>query len=53
MSGTFGDILREWRGIRRYSQLDLSLEAATSARHVSFLESGRAKAQQKYGSKTL
>lgn len=43
MSGTFGDILREWRGIRRYSQLDLSLEAATSARHVSFLESGRAK----------
>ncbi len=43
MSGAFGDILREWRGIRRYSQLDLSLEAATSARHVSFLESGRAK----------
>lgn len=42
MTGTFGDILREWRGIRRYSQLDLSLEAATSARHVSFLESGRA-----------
>ena len=42
MSGTFGDILREWRGIRRFSQLDLSLEAATSARHVSFLESGRA-----------
>lgn len=43
MSETFGDILREWRGIRRFSQIDLSHEADTSARHVSFLESGRAK----------
>ncbi len=42
MSGTFGDILREWRGKRRFSQLDLSLAAETSARHLSFLESGRA-----------
>lgn len=42
MSGTFGDILRDWRGKRRFSQLDLSLAAETSARHVSFLESGRA-----------
>lgn len=42
MSATFGDILREWRGKRRFSQLDLSLAAETSARHVSFLESGRA-----------
>ena len=42
MTAAFGDILREWRSIRRFSQLDLSLEAATSARHVSFLESGRA-----------
>ncbi|MEX0645966.1 MAG: helix-turn-helix domain-containing protein [Parvularculaceae bacterium] len=39
----FGDLIREWRSIRRYSQLDLSLEAETSARHVSFLESGRAR----------
>lgn len=42
MSTAFGDIIREWRAIRRFSQLDLSLEATTSARHVSFLESGRA-----------
>jgi transcriptional regulator with XRE-family HTH domain len=39
----FGDLIREWRSIRRFSQLDLSLEAETSARHVSFLESGRAR----------
>lgn len=42
MRDTFGDILREWRGLRRYSQLALALEAETSARHLSFLESGRA-----------
>lgn len=41
MRGAFGEILREWRGKRRFSQLDLSLAAETSARHVSFLESGR------------
>ncbi len=42
MGEAFGDILREWRGVRRLSQLQLSLEAGVSARHVSFLESGRA-----------
>ncbi|MEE2692657.1 MAG: helix-turn-helix domain-containing protein [Pseudomonadota bacterium] len=42
MTTTFGDILREWRGLRRFSQLALSLEAEMSARHLSFLESGRA-----------
>lgn len=42
MTVTFGDIIREWRGLRRFSQLALSLEAETSARHLSFLESGRA-----------
>lgn len=42
MRDTFGDILREWRGLRRFSQLALALEAETSARHLSFLESGRA-----------
>ena len=42
MSTTFGDIIREWRGLRRFSQLALSLEAETSTRHLSFLESGRA-----------
>ena len=42
MNRTFGDVLRDWRGVRRMSQLDLALAADVSARHVSFLESGRA-----------
>lgn len=36
-----GDILREWRVIRGFSQLDLAMEADVSTRHLSFLESGR------------
>jgi transcriptional regulator with XRE-family HTH domain len=36
-----GDHLREWRQRRRLSQLDLALEAEISARHLSFLETGR------------
>ena len=43
MTTAFGDILREWRGKRRFSQLDLSLAAEMSARHLSFLESGRSR----------
>jgi transcriptional regulator with XRE-family HTH domain len=39
----FGATLREWRIARRMSQLDLSLEAGVSARHVSFLETDRAR----------
>jgi transcriptional regulator with XRE-family HTH domain len=42
MNRTFGDVLRDWRQVRRMSQLDLALAAEVSARHVSFLESGRA-----------
>jgi transcriptional regulator with XRE-family HTH domain len=38
---TIGDHLREWRQRRRLSQLDLSLEADISAKHLSFLETGR------------
>jgi len=38
-----GDLLREWRNRRRLSQLDLSLEAEVSARHLSFVETGRSK----------
>jgi transcriptional regulator with XRE-family HTH domain len=38
-----GALLREWRRRRRLSQLDLALEADVSARHLSFLETGRAK----------
>lgn len=36
-----GELLREWRQRRRMSQLDLALEAEISARHLSFLETGR------------
>ena len=36
-----GDLLREWRQQRHLSQLDLALEAEVSARHISFLETGR------------
>jgi len=37
-----GRLLKEWRGRRGYSQLDLALAAHTTQRHVSFIESGRA-----------
>src|SRR6478752_4847308 len=37
-----GDLLRDWRQRRRLSQLALASEADVSARHVSFLETGRA-----------
>jgi transcriptional regulator with XRE-family HTH domain len=37
-----GDMLREWRQRRRISQLDLALDAEVSAKHVSFVETGRA-----------
>lgn len=39
----FSNALKTWRAARRYSQLDLALEADISARHLSFLETGRAK----------
>jgi transcriptional regulator with XRE-family HTH domain len=38
-----GKLLRDWRLRRRLSQLDLALEASVSARHISFVETGRAK----------
>src|SRR5919206_2526348 len=37
-----GDLLREWRGRRRMSQLDLACGADISTRHLSFVETGRA-----------
>jgi transcriptional regulator with XRE-family HTH domain len=36
-----GQLLREWRERRRISQLDLSIQADISARHLSFVETGR------------
>jgi transcriptional regulator with XRE-family HTH domain len=38
-----GSLLRDWRERRRMSQLDLALGAGVSARHVSFIETGRSK----------
>jgi transcriptional regulator with XRE-family HTH domain len=38
-----GELLRSWRQRRNLSQLELALEAEVSARHVSFLETGRAR----------
>jgi transcriptional regulator with XRE-family HTH domain len=37
-----GPLLRRWRESRHLSQLELALEAEVSARHISFLETGRA-----------
>jgi transcriptional regulator with XRE-family HTH domain len=38
-----GDLLRGWRQRRRRSQLDLAVEAEVSARHLSFVETGRSR----------
>jgi transcriptional regulator with XRE-family HTH domain len=38
-----GEILRQWRERRRLSQLALALDAEVSARHVSFVETGKAR----------
>jgi len=40
---TFGPMLRAWRRRRGASQLSLALQSGVSQRHVSFLESGRAR----------
>ncbi|MEQ8230651.1 MAG: helix-turn-helix transcriptional regulator [Gammaproteobacteria bacterium] len=39
----FGALLRGWRTTRRLSQLELALASMVSQRHLSFLESGRAR----------
>jgi transcriptional regulator with XRE-family HTH domain len=38
-----GPLLRDWRRRRRLSQLDLALRAGVSARHLSFVETGRSR----------
>jgi transcriptional regulator with XRE-family HTH domain len=40
---TFGDRLRHWRTTRRFSQLALASEAMVSQRHLSFIETGKAR----------
>lgn len=39
----FGRLLRRWRSLRGASQLRLATEAGVSARHLSFVETGRAR----------
>lgn len=36
-----GDLLKQWRGVRGRSQLDISLDSGVSQRQISFIESGR------------
>jgi transcriptional regulator with XRE-family HTH domain len=43
LGSVFGDRLRQWRQRRRFSQLELSLAADVSTRHLSFLETGRSR----------
>jgi len=38
-----GPLLRAWRQRRRISQLELALRADSSARHISFIETGRSR----------
>ena len=38
-----GEQVREWRRLRRLSQMDLALDAEISTRHLSFIETGRAR----------
>ncbi|MET9921354.1 helix-turn-helix transcriptional regulator [Streptomyces sp. NPDC006435] len=38
-----GPLLRSWREQRRISQLELALRADSSARHISFIETGRSR----------
>lgn len=42
-SHSFRTLLRHWRTQRGHSQLDLAIISQVSQRHISFLESGRAK----------
>ena len=43
METTFGPVLKEWRNRRRVSQLDLGSLSGVSAKHISFLETGRSR----------
>lgn len=40
---TIGPLLAQWRRTRRMSQMELSGESGVSTRHLSFVESGRAR----------
>jgi len=38
-----GSLIREWRLMKRLSQMDLALETGISTRHLSFVETGRSR----------
>lgn len=40
-SSPFGALLREWRSLRRMSQLELALDTDISTRHLSYVETGK------------
>jgi transcriptional regulator with XRE-family HTH domain len=42
VAAPLGNLLRTWRFRRHMTQLDLALQAGISARHLSFVETGRA-----------
>ncbi|HSE06062.1 MAG TPA: helix-turn-helix transcriptional regulator [Methylomirabilota bacterium] len=42
-SSHFGRLLKQWRERRRLSQLALAVDAEISSRHLSFIETGRAR----------
>ncbi|HXU31572.1 MAG TPA: helix-turn-helix domain-containing protein, partial [Thermoanaerobaculia bacterium] len=42
-SSPVGVLLQHWRQARRMSQLALAIEAEVSPRHISFIETGRAR----------
>lgn len=41
-----GEQIRNWRQLRRLSQMELALDAGISPRHLSFIETGRANASR-------
>ncbi|GFK92528.1 hypothetical protein NNJEOMEG_00353 [Fundidesulfovibrio magnetotacticus] len=41
--GSIGDTIRLWRKNRKISQMDLALNIDTSARHLSFVETGKSR----------
>lgn len=45
-ASAIGKQLRHWRAVRGWSQAQLALEAGTTARHLSFVETGRARPGQ-------
>lgn len=47
-STTLGTLIKQWRAARSKSQLALALHAGVSARHLSFVESGRASPSREF-----